>query len=152
MAREHMIVEQNAAYEESLQADREKMKKKEEQRRQEEEERQEKEAIRQSMASVVPLEPAPDCPEKTSTLRIRLPDGSPAQRRFLASNTVQVRGGLTSCCGIPDTIIVVSQPFLLPFYIGPTELHGIYELSCSRVQSAPLLSADRYESQLPMMS
>ena len=110
MAREHMIAEQNAAYEESLQADREKMKRKEEQRRQEEEEeeRQEKEAIRQSMASVVPPEPAPDCPEKTSTLRIRLPDGSPAQRRFLATNTVQVRGGLT--------VIVVSLPFLLPFY------------------------------------
>ena len=41
---------------------------------------------------------------------------------------------------------------LLPFYIGPTELHGIYELSCSRVQSTPLLSADRCESQLPTMS
>lgn len=38
-----MIAEQNAAYMESLQADREKMKRKEEQKRQEEEERQEKE-------------------------------------------------------------------------------------------------------------
>ena len=38
-----MIAEQNAAYQESLQADREKLKKKEEQERLEEEERQEKE-------------------------------------------------------------------------------------------------------------
>lgn len=38
-----MIAEQNAAYQESLQADREKVKRKEEQKRLEEEERQEKE-------------------------------------------------------------------------------------------------------------
>lgn len=38
-----MIAEQNAAYQESLQADREKFKKKEEKLRQEKEERQEKE-------------------------------------------------------------------------------------------------------------
>ena len=43
LAREHMIAEQNAAYQQSLQADREKLKKKEEQKRIEEEERQEKE-------------------------------------------------------------------------------------------------------------
>ena len=48
-------------------------------------------AIRQSMASVLPDEPATDCAEKTSTLRIRLPDGSTAQRRFLAKDTLQVR-------------------------------------------------------------
>ena len=46
-------------------------------------------AIRQSMASVVPDEPAFDCREKMATLRIRLPSGSTAQRRFLASNTLQ---------------------------------------------------------------
>ena len=39
-----MIAEQNAAYQQSLQADREKLKRKEEQKRMEEEERQEKEA------------------------------------------------------------------------------------------------------------
>ena len=38
-----MIAEQNAAYQQSLQADREKLKRKEEQKRMEEEERQEKE-------------------------------------------------------------------------------------------------------------
>ena len=41
------------------------------------------------MASVVPDEPAADCVEKMATLRIRLPSGSTAQRRFLASNTLQ---------------------------------------------------------------
>ena len=43
MAREMMIAEQNAAYQESLAADREKLKKKEQQRLQEEEEREERE-------------------------------------------------------------------------------------------------------------
>ena len=38
-----MIAEQNAAYQESLEVDREKVKRKEEKRRQEEEDRQEKE-------------------------------------------------------------------------------------------------------------
>ena len=47
-------------------------------------------AIRQSMASVVPQEPETGCSEKVSTLRIRLPDGSSTQRRFLASHTIQV--------------------------------------------------------------
>jgi hypothetical protein len=89
VARENMIAEQNAAYQESLQADREKLKRREEQRLQQEEERQEREAVRQSMASVVPEEPADDCSEKTSTLRIRLPDGTTCQRRFLATNTLQ---------------------------------------------------------------
>ena len=43
VAREMMIAEQNAAYQESLAADREKLKKKEQQRLQEEEEREERE-------------------------------------------------------------------------------------------------------------
>ena len=43
LAREHMIAEQNAAYEKSLEVDREKRKRKEQQKLQEEEERQERE-------------------------------------------------------------------------------------------------------------
>jgi hypothetical protein len=43
------------------------------------------------MASVVPGEPADDTEEKISTLRIRLPNGTTAHRRFLARNTLQVR-------------------------------------------------------------
>ena len=42
------------------------------------------------MASVVPEEPPADTVEKISTLRIRLPNGSTAQRRFLARDTLQV--------------------------------------------------------------
>jgi hypothetical protein len=91
VAREMMIAEQNAAYQESLAADREKLKRKEQQMLQEEEDRQEREAVRQSMASVVPGEPADDTEEKISTLRIRLPNGTTAHRRFLARNTLQVR-------------------------------------------------------------
>ena len=43
LAREHMIAEQNVAYEKSLEVDREKRKRKEQQKLQEEEERQERE-------------------------------------------------------------------------------------------------------------
>ena len=48
------------------------------------------------MESVVPDEPAADTEDKISTLRIRLPNGSTAHRRFLASNTLQVWGLMIS--------------------------------------------------------
>ena len=137
MAREHMIAEQNAAYEESLQADREKMKRKEEQRRQEEEERQEKEAIRQSMASVVPPEPAPDCLEKTSSSQNKTPRRQPSTEEIPSQgNTVsQVRpsASLLAVEFLTPSLSVIpafSVAILYRTYVGG--YHGIcMTLSCS---------------------
>ena len=42
------------------------------------------------MEVCVPDEPSPDCADKMCTLRIRYPDGSQVQRRFLAKHQLQV--------------------------------------------------------------
>ena len=42
------------------------------------------------MGASVPAEPAKECGEKMSTLRIRMPDQTVLQRRFLAKHTLQV--------------------------------------------------------------
>ena len=42
------------------------------------------------MGQSVPEEPPESSQEKLCTLRIRFPDGEVGQRRFLASNTLQV--------------------------------------------------------------
>lgn len=87
--RGNMIAEQNRAYEESLQADREKERKKQEQKQEEEMERITQEAEREVMSQSVPEEPPEDSEEKTCTLKIRFPGGNVEQRRFLASNLLQ---------------------------------------------------------------
>ena len=146
-----MIAEQNAAYEKSLEVDREKRKRKEQQKLQEEEERQEREvthtqdslsltlcilslvpqAVRQSMESVLPEEPPTDCTEKLATLRVRLPNGSTVQRRFLASHTLQVCGHTnqtTHCVCSPS--LPPSLPLSLSLSAGPVQLYRVHGLLC----------------------
>ena len=75
-------------------------------------------AIRQSMASVVPQEPAPDCTEKISTLRIRLPDGSTTQRRFLSTHTLQVSKERARTQDWPGSSLL--DPSCVPFDSTPS--------------------------------
>lgn len=101
-AREEVKREQDAAYEASLLADRakeelKKMEQEEQLRRETAEEvekqlhreelrhqEQMKEALQQSLAQLVPEEPAEDV-ERVSHIRVRLPSGEVLSRRFLAS-------------------------------------------------------------------
>lgn len=53
---------------------------------------------REAMEVCVPDEPSPDSEEKICTLRIRYPDGSQVQRRFLAENQLQVLLTSTMYC------------------------------------------------------
>ncbi|GFN79067.1 fas-associated factor 1-like [Plakobranchus ocellatus] len=106
-ARELIKQEQDAAYQESLAADRAKSeaqkledyKKKEEMDRlmeeqrkvedEKKEEEQRKEAISRCVASEVPPEPAENCGGKIAKLRFRVPGGDVINRRFLASHCLR---------------------------------------------------------------
>ncbi|XP_053394112.1 FAS-associated factor 1-like isoform X1 [Mercenaria mercenaria] len=106
-ARENIRTEQDAAYQESLEADRKKrearlaeerkqqeierreqMKKAEEERKKMEDEAM-KQAIEASLAKEVPEEPPQGCTEVTCTLRIRTPDRQMLLRKFYGSNKLQ---------------------------------------------------------------
>lgn len=96
LARESMIAEQNRAYRESLEADREKKRlreleeqQREEQERDEQRQREEREMKLHRMAASVPQEPAPGGKEQVLTFRIRCPDGTTIQRRFLARHRLE---------------------------------------------------------------
>ncbi|KAK7078925.1 pre-rRNA processing and 40S ribosomal subunit assembly [Halocaridina rubra] len=100
-AREAVKAEQDAAYMESLAADRAKAeaKKKAEDEEKKERERVEsiklqeeaiKEAVRASLETDIPDEPGPDCLEAVSTLRFRIPGGETFTRNFLANTRIQV--------------------------------------------------------------
>lgn len=96
-ARERIKREQEAAYEESLQQDKEKQKKidaekalLEEQRREEERVKQKKNEEIERLGESVPLEPAPDCGHPISKIRFRPPcGGDMITRTFLASEPLQ---------------------------------------------------------------
>lgn len=106
--RERVLQEQDDAYQQSLAADRAKaeqrrredeeklrLEKEEEQQRLkqqliQEEEEAEKEAVRMSLANMVPAEPESSCPEPVSLIRIRCPGGVVLNRRFLAAEPLQV--------------------------------------------------------------
>ncbi|CAD5111735.1 DgyrCDS1017 [Dimorphilus gyrociliatus] len=108
MARVSMLDQQNQAYEASLRADQakaeQKRKEKEEnERREEEESRKQKELerrlkeeklkrekIRQNVAEQLPAEPDEHCKQELSRIRIRAPDNKILNRRFLASNPLQI--------------------------------------------------------------
>ncbi|XP_047468684.1 FAS-associated factor 1-like [Penaeus chinensis] len=100
-AREAVKAEQDAAYLESLAADRAKaaakkqaeMEEKQERERVESIKQQEeaiKQAVRASLETDLPDEPGPDCKEPVSTLRFRIPGGETFNRNFLANTTLQV--------------------------------------------------------------
>lgn len=100
-AREAVKAEQDAAYMESLAADRAKaaakkqaeMEEKQERERVESIKQQEeaiKEAVRASLETDIPDEPNPDCEDPISTLRFRIPGGETFTRNFLANTNLQV--------------------------------------------------------------
>nr|XP_053634724.1 FAS-associated factor 1-like isoform X1 [Cherax quadricarinatus] len=100
-AREAVKAEQDAAYLESLNADRAKaaakkqaeMEEKQERERVESIKQQEdaiKEAVRASLETDIPDEPSSDCPYPITTLRFRIPGGQSFSRNFLANTTLQV--------------------------------------------------------------
>ncbi|KAG7163203.1 FAS-associated factor 1-like [Homarus americanus] len=99
--REAVKAEQDAAYMESLKADRAKaaakkqaeMEEKQERERVESIKQQEeaiKEAVRASLETDIPQEPSSDCPYPVATLRFRIPGGETFSRNFLANTTLQV--------------------------------------------------------------
>lgn len=95
--REEMIRAQERAFEETLQADKEKERQKQleqdmllQKQLEEQFEKDKKEEERQRMENSIPPEPDKSCNEKISTLRIRFPDGTTDQRRFLANHTVRM--------------------------------------------------------------
>ncbi|ELT93214.1 hypothetical protein CAPTEDRAFT_183840 [Capitella teleta] len=118
-ARETMLAEQDAAYQESLAVDRakEEAKRIEEEQRRERENREQrhledlekdrqhemaqKEAIRQSLSDQLPDEPPCNCTEPISTLRIRCPGGGMLVRRFLAQHPLQVLLNFVASKGFP---------------------------------------------------
>lgn len=95
-ARERVIQEQNAAYQESLKADIAKDEAKralEVQKQFEELERQEKRAReveeREKLKSELPAEPGNECTEPVCSLKVRVPDGKFLARKFLQSTTLK---------------------------------------------------------------
>lgn len=107
-ARENIRIEQDAAYQQSLEADRKKREarlaeerkqqeiERREQRKREEEEQKKmeeealKQAIEESLAKKIPDEPPQGCTEVTCTLRIRAPNSETLARKFYGSNKLQV--------------------------------------------------------------
>ncbi|KAL4236818.1 pre-rRNA processing and 40S ribosomal subunit assembly [Mactra antiquata] len=106
-ARENIRIEQDAAYQQSLEADRRKREARLEEerklleqqqieiRKQAEEERKkmaeeaEKQALEEHLAKEVPDEPPEGCTEVTCTLRIRTPDRKMLTRKFYGRNRLQ---------------------------------------------------------------
>ncbi|XP_067846337.1 FAS-associated factor 1 [Heptranchias perlo] len=107
-ARERVKREQDEAYRVSLEADRAKREAQEreiaEQVRQEQlrkEQEEEREAIRLSLEQSLPPEPREESTELVSKLRIRTPRGEFFERRFLASNRLQVVFDFVASKGFP---------------------------------------------------
>ncbi|XP_072367012.1 FAS-associated factor 1 isoform X1 [Scyliorhinus torazame] len=107
-AREKVKREQDEAYRVSLEADRAKREAQEreiaEQVRQEQirkEQEEEREAIRLSLEQSLPPEPREESTELVSKLRIRTPRGEFFERRFLASNRLQVVFDFVASKGFP---------------------------------------------------
>ncbi|XP_059503913.1 FAS-associated factor 1 isoform X2 [Stegostoma tigrinum] len=107
-ARERVKREQDEAYRVSLEADRAKREAQEreiaEQVRQEQikkEQEEEREAIRLSLEQSLPPEPREESIELVSKLRIRTPRGEFFERRFLASNRLQVVFDFVASKGFP---------------------------------------------------
>uniref|UniRef100_V9KLB1 Fas (TNFRSF6) associated factor 1 n=4 Tax=Callorhinchus milii TaxID=7868 RepID=V9KLB1_CALMI len=107
-AREKVKQEQDEAYRLSLEADRAKREAQEkeiaEQVRQEQlqkEQEEEREAIRLSLEQSLPAEPKEESTEPVSKLRIRTPRGEFFERRFLASNRLQVVFDFVASKGFP---------------------------------------------------
>ncbi|XP_067893255.1 FAS-associated factor 1 [Heterodontus francisci] len=107
-ARERVKREQDEAYRVSLEADRAKREAQEreiaEQVRQEQlrkEQEEEREAIRLSLEQSLPPEPSEESTELVSKLRIRTPRGEFFERRFLASNRLQVVFDFVASKGFP---------------------------------------------------
>ncbi|XP_078264682.1 FAS-associated factor 1 [Rhinoraja longicauda] len=107
-ARERVKREQDEAYRVSLEADRAKSEAQEreiaEQVRQEQirkEQEEEQEAIRLSLEQSLPPEPREESSELVSKLRIRTPRGEFFERRFLASNRLQVVFDFVASKGFP---------------------------------------------------
>uniref|UniRef100_UPI00398F0199 FAS-associated factor 1 isoform X3 n=1 Tax=Pristiophorus japonicus TaxID=55135 RepID=UPI00398F0199 len=107
-ARERVKQEQDEAYRVSLEADRAKREAQEreiaEQVRQEQirkEQEEEREAIRLSLEQSLPPEPREESTELVSKLRIRTPRGEFFERRFLASNRLQVVFDFVASKGFP---------------------------------------------------
>ncbi|XP_062920403.1 FAS-associated factor 1 isoform X1 [Mobula hypostoma] len=107
-AREKVKREQDEAYRVSLEADRAKREAQEreiaEQVRQEQirkEQEEEREAIRLSLEQSLPPEPREESNELVSKLRIRTPRGEFFERRFLASNKLQVVFDFVASKGFP---------------------------------------------------
>uniref|UniRef100_A0AAA9S4N3 FAS-associated factor 1 n=2 Tax=Bos TaxID=9903 RepID=A0AAA9S4N3_BOVIN len=107
-ARENVKREQDEAYRLSLEADRAKREAHEremaeqfrlEQIRKEQEE--EREAIRLSLEQALPPEPKEEIAEPVSKLRIRTPSGEFLERRFLASNKLQIVFDFVASKGFP---------------------------------------------------
>nr|KAF6505046.1 Fas associated factor 1 [Rousettus aegyptiacus] len=107
-ARENVKREQDEAYRLSLEADRAKREAHEremaeqfrlEQIRKEQEE--EREAIRLSLEQALPPEPKEEDAEPVSKLRIRTPSGEFLERRFLASNKLQIVFDFVASKGFP---------------------------------------------------
>uniref|UniRef100_A0A8C8YHD9 Fas associated factor 1 n=1 Tax=Prolemur simus TaxID=1328070 RepID=A0A8C8YHD9_PROSS len=107
-ARENVKREQDEAYRLSLEADRAKREAHEremaeqfrlEQIRKEQEE--EREAIRLSLEQALPPEPKEENAEPVSKLRIRTPSGEFLERRFLASNKLQIVFDFVASKGFP---------------------------------------------------
>lgn len=107
-ARENVKREQDEAYRLSLEADRAKREAHEremaeqfrlEQIRKEQEE--EREAIRLSLEQALPPEPEEENAEPVSKLRIRTPSGEFLERRFLASNKLQIVFDFVASKGFP---------------------------------------------------
>ncbi|XP_030064048.1 FAS-associated factor 1 isoform X2 [Microcaecilia unicolor] len=107
-AREKVKREQDEAYRLSLEADRAKREAQEremaEQFRLEQikkEQEEEREAIRLSLEQALPPEPEEENNEPVSKLRIRTPSGEFFERRFLASNNLQVVFDFVASKGYP---------------------------------------------------
>lgn len=132
MARGNMIAEQNRAYEESLQADREKARKKKEQEQEDEMERLSKEAERAAMCQSVPDEPSEDCSERMCTLKIRFPHGEMQQRRFLATHTLRDVVNFVGCKSF-----VVSRYKILTSYPRKDLTEQNFDLSLEDLKLCP---------------
>jgi hypothetical protein len=60
-------------------------------------------AIRQSLMDQLPEEPACDCTQPISTLRIRCPGGDNLVRRFLAQHSLQILLNFVASKGFPSS-------------------------------------------------
>ena len=76
------------------------------------------------MEDSIPPEPMANCGEKLSTIRIRFPDGTTKQRRFLAGHRLKVQPSYSFLL----SLILTDGQLVLPFALGPDELLWCKEL------------------------